>query len=60
MAPYLRSGSREVRFAACWVLGEIGTSRSLTPLAEAARAYLPDEAFAHRTRVASDQITARG
>jgi hypothetical protein len=58
VVPYLRSTSREARFAACWVLGEIGTSKSL-PSLEAAGYKGQDGAFFERTRLASEKIEAR-
>jgi hypothetical protein len=57
--PYLQSGSREARFAACWILGEIGTSKSVRPLEAAGAKWFADGEFYVRTRDSADQITAR-
>jgi hypothetical protein len=57
--PYLLSSIREARFAACWALGEIGTSKSLSPLAAAASHWSADPEFFERTQIASEKITAR-
>jgi hypothetical protein len=59
VVPYLQSTIRGARFAACWVLGEIGTSKSVSALAAAGNRYLDDGDFNQRTRIASEKITAR-
>jgi hypothetical protein len=57
--PYLQSASRGARFAACWVLGEIGTSKSLPPLRAAGdKCYGDDELF-RQTLMASEKIAGR-
>jgi hypothetical protein len=57
--PYLQSSAREARYAACWVLGEIGTPKSLSPLEAAARKCSMDADFFQRTQLASEKIMAR-
>jgi hypothetical protein len=59
IAPYLRSSARGPRFAACWVLGEVGTARSLPALKAAREKFLYEGDFCKRTDDASDKITAR-
>jgi hypothetical protein len=59
VAPYLQFSIRGARFAACWVLGEIGTSKSLPHLEEARSKYLEDGDFGQQTRFAMEQIRAR-
>jgi hypothetical protein len=59
VVPYLQSAIRGARFAACWVLGEMGTSKSLPALEAARNKYFDDGDFYQRTRVASEKIAAR-
>jgi hypothetical protein len=59
VAPYLQSTLRGTQFAACWVLGEIGTSKSL-PAIEAAKAkYYGDYQYDEQLQIASEKIAAR-
>src|SRR5262249_34269935 len=48
VAPYLQSTVRRTRFAACWVLGEIGTCKSLPALEAARSKYLAEADFNER------------
>jgi HEAT repeat protein len=57
--PYLQSTSPAGRYAACWVLTEIGTQKSLSPLEAAANKWFADAEFYQRTRLASEMILAR-
>jgi hypothetical protein len=57
--PYLQSSSQVGRFAACWVLTEIGTPKSLSPLDAAAKKWFSDGDFYQRAQVASEKIQAR-
>jgi hypothetical protein len=57
--PYLQSDSRGARYAACWVLGEIGTQESVSPLKAAGSKWFADGDFSQRTRAAADKILAR-
>ena len=57
--PYLQSTDRGAQYAACWVLGEIGTRKSLSPLEAAGSKWLADGDFYMRTRLASEKIMAR-
>jgi HEAT repeat protein len=57
--PYLESTSPTGRYAACWVLTEIGTQKSLSPLEAAASKWFADAEFYQRTRLASEMILAR-
>jgi hypothetical protein len=59
VAPYLQSSIPEARYAACWVLGEVGTSKSLAALADAPKHQIADYDFAQQTRIAAEKITAR-
>jgi hypothetical protein len=60
VTPYLRSISREARFAACWILGEIGTARSMPALDAAGTRFNDDPDFTARTQLAAEKITGRG
>ncbi|HZY83947.1 MAG TPA: hypothetical protein VFE78_03895 [Gemmataceae bacterium] len=57
--PYLQSTDRGARYAACWVLGEIGTRKSVSPLEAAGNKYYADGDFYKRARLASEKIVAR-
>jgi HEAT repeat protein len=57
--PYLQSADRAARYAACWVLGEIGTSKSVAPLEAAGNKYTRDDDFYRRTKLARQMILAR-
>jgi hypothetical protein len=57
--PYVKSTSRGARFAASWVLGEIGTARSLSPLRDAGSRYVGDDPFNRQLLIAAEKITAR-
>jgi hypothetical protein len=57
--PYLQSTDRGARYAACWILGEIGTTKSLAPLRAAGDRWAADGDFFQRTLLASEKITAR-
>jgi hypothetical protein len=57
--PYLQSTDRGAQYAACWVLGEIGTRKSLSTLEAAGGKWLADSDFYRRTRLASEKIMAR-
>jgi hypothetical protein len=59
VAPYLQSSIRVARYAACYVLGEVGTSKSLPALADAPKHQLADYDFSQQTRIAAEKITAR-
>ncbi len=59
VTPYLQSTIRGTQFAACWVLGEIGTSKSL-PAVEAAKSkYYGDYQYDEQLQIASEKIAAR-
>jgi HEAT repeat protein len=57
--PYLQSTDPGAQYAACWVLGEIGTRKSLAPLETAGTRWLTDGDFNLRARLASEKIMAR-
>jgi hypothetical protein len=57
--PYLQSPSQGARYAACWVLTEIGTGKSLPALKAAGSEFFADGDFYRRTQVASEKIVAR-
>jgi HEAT repeat protein len=57
--PYLQSTDRGAQYAACWVLGEIGTRKSLAPLETAGTTWLADSNFNLQARLASEKIMAR-
>jgi hypothetical protein len=57
--PYLQSNDRGPRFAAVWILGEVGTTKSLDPIESARRKFAIDGDFDYRAQVASDRIVAR-
>jgi hypothetical protein len=57
--PYLDSTDRGARFASCWILGEVGTHKSVSAL-ESAQAKSLDNAFNERVQLAIEKITARG
>jgi hypothetical protein len=59
VAPYLQSSIRGARFAAAYVLGEIGTRKSLPTLETARVQYIGDADFGQAIWIASDNITAR-
>jgi hypothetical protein len=59
VVPYLQSTIRGARFAACWVLGEIGTPKSLSALKAAGNKYFDDGDFNQQTWIAVEKITAR-
>ncbi len=59
VVPFLDSSFRGPRMAACWILGEIGTSKSLSPLEVARNKYVDDAEFGKQTGIASEQIMAR-
>jgi HEAT repeat protein len=57
--PYLQSSSRVARFAACWLLTEIGTPKRLSTLDAAAKKWYSDGDFYRRAQVAAEKIQAR-
>jgi hypothetical protein len=57
--PYLQSADRAARYAACWVLGEIGTGKSASPLEAAGNKYTRDGDFYRGTKLARQKILAR-
>jgi HEAT repeat protein len=57
--PYLESTSRGARFAAAWVLGEVGTRKSLKALEHARDQFPDDEAYFRQTQVACEKVEAR-
>jgi hypothetical protein len=58
--PFLRVEDREARCAACRILAEIGTDKSLQPLREAGVAHgFLDEGFFRDTQLAAQKIQAR-
>jgi hypothetical protein len=60
VVPLLRSADALVRREACWVLAEIGTAASATPLRDAGMAYLSvDPDYYLQTQAAVARVTAR-
>jgi hypothetical protein len=60
VVPLLRSADALVRRKACWVLAEIGTAASATPLRDAGMAYLSvDPDYYLQTQAAVARVTAR-
>jgi hypothetical protein len=59
VTPYLLTTDRGPRFAAAYVLGQIGTRKSLHALDTAGRRFNDDGDFNARTQAASDTIAAR-
>jgi HEAT repeat protein len=59
VVPYLQSKIRGARVGACWVLGAIGTSKSLEPLEAAGAQGAGDREFYQQTRIAAEKIQAR-
>jgi hypothetical protein len=57
--PYLQSTVREARFAACAVLADVGTPKSLPALEAAGTKALGDVAFYQCAQLASEKIMAR-
>jgi HEAT repeat protein len=57
--PYLQSTVREARFAACAVLADVGTPKSLPALEAAGTKTLADVAFYQCAQLAAEKIMAR-
>jgi hypothetical protein len=60
VVPLLKSSDGLLRRQACWILSEIGTSESVRPLEDAAKAFAEvDVAFSDYAQGAIAKITAR-
>jgi hypothetical protein len=57
--PFLRSADERAQMAACWILAEIGTHKSLAPLKEAMNYSGWDSPFVKEGLIASQKIRAR-
>jgi HEAT repeat protein len=57
--PFLRSPDERAQVAACWILAEIGTNKSLEPLKEAMDSSGWNSPFAKEVLIASQKIRAR-
>jgi len=57
--PYLQSTAREARFAACAILADVGTPKSLPALEAAGNKDLGDVAFYQCAQLAGEKIMAR-
>jgi HEAT repeat protein len=59
VSPFLRSSDEGAQMAACWILGEIGTQKSLPPLKDAMDSSGWNSPFIKEALVASQKIQAR-